>query len=108
MRYWVIYETSEEGGWSAYVPDLPGCVAAAQTREEVRRLIREGMALHLAGMREDGEPIPEPADSWAEIVEVSEEAIARGIGVGALSRSARADTAGNSSERGAASPICAS
>jgi len=77
MHFWVIYETDEEGGWSAYVPDLPGCVAAAETRAEVSRLIREALALHLAGMREDGDPIPEPSETWAEIIEVSDEVIAR-------------------------------
>ncbi len=77
MRYWVIYETDEEGGWSAYVPDLPGCVAAAETHDEVRRLIREGMALHLAGMREDGEAWPDPVETWAEVTEVTEKDVDR-------------------------------
>jgi predicted RNase H-like HicB family nuclease len=46
-------------GYSAHVPDLPGCVAAAATLAETTDLIRHAIALHLAGMREDGEPIPE-------------------------------------------------
>ena len=58
-RYAVIIEGGGEG-YSAYVPDLPGCVAAGDTVEEVQRLIREAIALHLEGMREDGQPIPEP------------------------------------------------
>jgi len=45
-------------GYSAYVPDLPGCVAAGYTREETEKLIREAIQLHLEGMREDNEPIP--------------------------------------------------
>ena len=44
----------------AYVPDLPGCITTGTTREETERLIREAIEFHLAGMREDGEPIPEP------------------------------------------------
>jgi predicted RNase H-like HicB family nuclease len=52
----------ERGGasWSAYVPDLPGCVAAAETREETVRLIREAVALHIELMREGGEDVPPP------------------------------------------------
>ena len=47
---------------SAYVPDLPGCVTTGKTVEEVERNIREAIELHLEGMLEDGEPIPEPFD----------------------------------------------
>jgi predicted RNase H-like HicB family nuclease len=61
MRYAVIYEPTEEGGYGAYVPDLPGCVAVGGTIEEVRTLIREALDLHLAGMREDGIPLPPSA-----------------------------------------------
>lgn len=46
--------------FSAYLPDLPGCIAAAETEEEVEQLIREAVEFHLECMREDGEPIPEP------------------------------------------------
>jgi len=46
--------------WSAYVPDLPGCVAAARTREETEQLIREAVIFHLDGLREDGLPVPLP------------------------------------------------
>ena len=46
-------------GYSAYVPDLPGCVAAADTQDETEDLIRGAIKLHLDGMREDGDPIPE-------------------------------------------------
>lgn len=48
-RYPVIIETGPGGGYSAYVPDVPGCVAAAESRDEVRRLIEEALHLHLAG-----------------------------------------------------------
>lgn len=47
-------------GYSAYVPDLPGCVAAADTREEVDHLIREAVTHHVTLLREHGEPVPEP------------------------------------------------
>jgi len=53
------------------VPDLPGVIAAADTRDEVEQLIREAIELHLAGMREDGEPIPEPSSVDATVVSVS-------------------------------------
>ena len=48
------------GSFGAYLPDLPGCVAVGRSEAEVRRLIREAVGLHLAGMREDGDPIPPP------------------------------------------------
>ena len=59
MRYVVIYEKTGSG-YSAYVPDLPGCVAAAKSLEETESLMRGAIELHLAGMREDGDPIPPP------------------------------------------------
>ena len=61
MRYLVIYEPAGDGGWSAYSPDVPGCVAAGSTREEVEDLMREAIPFHLEGLREDGLPVPEPA-----------------------------------------------
>jgi predicted RNase H-like HicB family nuclease len=67
MKYAVIIEAGEQN-YSAYVPDLPGCIATGQTVEEVKRLMREGIALHLEGLREDSLPIPEPT-TLAEYVE---------------------------------------
>ena len=58
-RYAVVIEKAA-GNYSAYVPDLPGCVATGETREEVEREIREAIQFHLDGMREAGLPIPEP------------------------------------------------
>ena len=58
-EYTVIFEEGE-ANWSAYVPDLPGCVAAAATREETELLVAEAIALHLELIREDGDPIPQP------------------------------------------------
>jgi predicted RNase H-like HicB family nuclease len=70
LRYLVVFEHSEGTGYSAWVPDLPGCIAAAETREECEQLIREAIAFHLAGMREDGDPIPEPSAIDATMVQV--------------------------------------
>jgi len=60
MDYTVIYEETPTG-YSAYLPDLPGCVAAGATRAEVERLIQSAVKMHLEGMREDGEPLPSPS-----------------------------------------------
>jgi predicted RNase H-like HicB family nuclease len=68
MKYAVIVEEGKES-FGAYVPDLPGCVAAAETKEEVLGLIQEAIEFHIEGMREDGQPIPEPSSS-IEYVEV--------------------------------------
>jgi predicted RNase H-like HicB family nuclease len=68
MRYLVIIEQGA-GNLSAYVPDLPGCVATGNTRDEVLASMREAIAMHLEGMREDGEAIPAP-NSDPEFVEV--------------------------------------
>ena len=57
-------------GYSAYLPDVPGCVAAADAREEVERLMREAVEFHLEGLRAGGEPVP-PAHSYATYVEVA-------------------------------------
>ena len=59
MRYAIVIEGSERS-YSAYVPDLPGCVAAGETLEEIRRTMRKVIELHIEGMRADGLPIPEP------------------------------------------------
>ncbi len=69
MDYIVIIEKGNEG-YGAYVPDLPGCVAAGESIDEVRTLIREAIPLHLDLMRENGEPIPPPT-SLAETVRVA-------------------------------------
>ncbi len=69
MRFAVIVEKGETS-FGAYVPDLPGCIAAADTREEVLQLIHEAIEFHVEGLREDGQPIPEPSSS-IEYVEVA-------------------------------------
>jgi predicted RNase H-like HicB family nuclease len=60
MRYAVVIERAESN-FSAYVPDLPGCVTTGDTLEEVERNIREAIAFHLDGLRKDGLPIPVPS-----------------------------------------------
>jgi predicted RNase H-like HicB family nuclease len=67
-EYLVIIERDEEGGYSAWAPDLPGVVAAADTYDECLQLMREAVAFHLEGMREDGEPIPQPSTVAATVV----------------------------------------
>ncbi len=69
MRYAIVIEKAESN-YSAYVPDLPGCVATGATVEEAEMSIREAIAFHLDGMREDGTPIPS-ASSRVEYVEVA-------------------------------------
>jgi predicted RNase H-like HicB family nuclease len=68
MQYVVVYERTPHG-WSAYVPDLPGCVAAGDSRDEVEVLLREAIAMHVEALREEGEPLPEPG-AWTGLVEV--------------------------------------
>jgi predicted RNase H-like HicB family nuclease len=68
MRYLVVVEEGPES-FGAYVPDLPGCVAAATTRTEVLVLIREAIEFHIDGLREDGQSVPQPSSS-SEVVDV--------------------------------------
>lgn len=68
MDYVVIIEKGERS-YGAYVPDLPGCVAVGETREEAMQLIREAIELHLEALREEGQPAPTPSSS-IELVKV--------------------------------------
>jgi predicted RNase H-like HicB family nuclease len=61
MDYVVVIEKAGDGSFSAYVPDLPGCVACGDTIDEARQLIKEAVLLHIDALREQGEPIPPPA-----------------------------------------------
>ena len=69
MRYAIVVERAERN-FAAYVPDLPGCVATGSTLEEAEQLVCEAIEIHLAGMREDGLPVPKPS-SVVDYVEVS-------------------------------------
>lgn len=66
MRYLVVIEPTDTG-FSAYSPDLPGCVSTGTTAEETERNMREAIELHLEGLREEGYPIPEPGTSSAYV-----------------------------------------
>ena len=68
-RYAIVVEKGPTS-YGAYVPDLPGCVASAETKDEVLRLIREAIEFHLNGLREEGLAVPQPS-STAEYVEVA-------------------------------------
>ncbi|HEV2757087.1 MAG TPA: type II toxin-antitoxin system HicB family antitoxin [Actinomycetota bacterium] len=61
-EYLVVVERAE-GNFSAYLPDLPGCVTTGDTREETLALMRDAIALHLKGLQDDGLPIPTPTTS---------------------------------------------
>lgn len=69
MRYAIVIEKAE-GNYSAYAPDLPGCVATGATISEVEAEMREAIAFHVEGLREDGLPVP-AGDSKVEYVEVA-------------------------------------
>jgi predicted RNase H-like HicB family nuclease len=66
MRYAVVIEKAARN-YSAYVPDLPGCVATGRTRAELRRRIRQAMKLHVEALREDGVPVPAPTSDCAYV-----------------------------------------
>ncbi len=65
-EYTVIYEEGPTS-WGAYVPDLPGCMAVGDTRQEVEHLIREGIRLYMETLRERGQPIPEPRSQSGKV-----------------------------------------
>ena len=68
MKYLIVIERTSSGN-SAYSPDLPGCIAAAGTKEEVQREMKDAIAFHVDGLREEGLAIPEPhsTSSYVEI-----------------------------------------
>lgn len=69
MRYLVVLEKGPTS-YGAHVPDLPGCIAVGQTKQEVLGLIREAIEFHLDGLKQDGQPIPDPS-STGELVDVA-------------------------------------
>ena len=70
-RYMIVIEGAAGENYSAYAPDLPGCVATGVTIAEVEREMHDAIALHLEGLRETGQPIPEPSDLTAIYVDVA-------------------------------------
>ena len=69
MRYAIVIELAD-GNYSAYVPDLPGCVSTGSSVQEVEDRIREAIQFHLEGLREDGQPVPQPS-SRVDYMEVA-------------------------------------
>ena len=67
-KYLVIYEKAG-GNYSAYSPDVPGCIATGKTREQTEKNIKEAISFHIKGLKEEGLPLPEPV-SFTEYVEV--------------------------------------
>jgi predicted RNase H-like HicB family nuclease len=70
-RYAVVIEQADDGGFGAYAPDLPGCVAVGETEDEVLALMREAIALHLVAMREAGEQVPDPSTVSVAVIEAA-------------------------------------
>jgi predicted RNase H-like HicB family nuclease len=68
MHKFLIVIEKANGNFSAYAPDLPGCVATGATREEVERNIQEAIEMHIEGLKEDNAPIPEPSSSAEYVV----------------------------------------
>ena len=68
MQYLVVVEQGPSS-FGAYVPDLPGCVAVGETREEVTRLIHEAIEFHIEGLKTDGHLVPQPI-SFSELIEI--------------------------------------
>jgi predicted RNase H-like HicB family nuclease len=66
MKYLMVIEPTQTG-FSAYSPDLPGCVSTGKTREEIEQNMQEAIELHLEGLRDEGYPVPEPSTSSAYV-----------------------------------------
>lgn len=66
MKYAIVIEKTPKN-YAAYAPDLPGCVATADTRDEVIRLMREGIPFHIEGLLEEGESVPQPQATVIEV-----------------------------------------
>ncbi|MFH1149161.1 MAG: type II toxin-antitoxin system HicB family antitoxin [Actinomycetota bacterium] len=70
FRFLVVIEKAN-GNYSAYSPDLPGCVATGETREEAEKNMHEALELHVKGLIEDGQPVPD-SSSFAEYIAIAE------------------------------------
>jgi predicted RNase H-like HicB family nuclease len=71
LRYLILIESAADAGFSAYAPDLPGCVATGSTRDDVEREMHDAIAFHIEGLQEAGEPIPEPSGLTATYINVA-------------------------------------
>ena len=67
MDYVVVIEQAQDGSYSAYVPDLPGCVSCGDSVDEVKQLIEEAVHLHIESLRNHGEPVPPPLTRTATV-----------------------------------------
>ena len=65
-KYLVVFEKTKSG-YSAFVPDLPGCISTGRTRKDIEKNIQEAIEFHVEGLKLDGEKIPEPSDNYAFI-----------------------------------------
>lgn len=70
-RYLIVIEGADDATYSAYAPDLPGCVATGATLEECEREMQEAVAFHIEGLRGSGQPVPEPSRVTATYVEIA-------------------------------------
>ena len=70
-RYLIVIEGAEGENFSAYAPDLPGCVATGATVEDCEREMRDAIAFHIEGLRDAGQPVPEPSSLTATYVNVA-------------------------------------
>jgi predicted RNase H-like HicB family nuclease len=70
-RYLIVIEGGGEANYSAYAPDLPGCVATGATLEECEGEMREAIAFHIEGLRESGQPVPEPSRVTVTYVDIA-------------------------------------
>ena len=66
--YAVVIERASDGGYGAWCPDLPGCVALADSEDDVLAEMRKAIELHLAGLRQDGQPVPHPPTVAATVI----------------------------------------
>lgn len=71
MTEYVVVIEQDGDAWGAYVPDLPGCVALGQSREEVEKLIAEAIPLHIQSLRDHGEPVPAPTATGSTKVRIA-------------------------------------
>lgn len=69
-QFVAIFEQAEDGGWGAYVPDLPGCTSWGTTRAAAARNVKDAIEAYLQALRELGQPIPQPG-SFTELISVS-------------------------------------
>jgi predicted RNase H-like HicB family nuclease len=67
MKYYVVYERADDGGWGAYAPDVPGVGVVGESRDEARDLIRSAIEMQLEELRRQGLPVPEPAGEFIEV-----------------------------------------